>query len=488
MLKKIKEKYNRIPKPAKASIWFVICSFLQTGISVITTPIFTRLLSTNEYGDYSVFMSWQAIILAVVALNVYSAVYTRGLVKFEEDKNRFASSLHGLLITLCVFWTIIYTCFSSFWNSLFSLTSIQMYSMLAMIWTSSMFNLWAAEQRVEYKYKGLVVVTAICSFLKPLIGVIFVLIANDKVTARIVGLVLVELFVYSWIVVYEMRKGKCFFSLKYWKYTLFLTIPLLPHYLSQTMLASADRIMIKNMVGSQEAGIYSLAYSIAQITTLFSAAILQSINPWIFKKIKNGLASDIPGVAYGCMIIVAIINILLIAFSPEIVWVFASKEYHDAMWLIPPIAMSVFFMFCYSLFACFEFYYEKTYLISIATILCASVNIGLNYVFIKLFGYQAASYTTLICYVLYTLFHFLSMVIITKNKKRVSNPYSFWRLFVITAFFLIAGFLLMLSYSNVRIRISIIILAVVWILFKKDWIRAFVANLLNLNKKKENER
>ena len=46
----ITSKYRSLSVQAKAALWFTICSFLQKGISFITVPIFTRLMSTEEYG------------------------------------------------------------------------------------------------------------------------------------------------------------------------------------------------------------------------------------------------------------------------------------------------------------------------------------------------------------------------------------------------------------------------------------------------------
>ena len=63
--------------------------------------------------------------------------------------------------------------------------------------------------------------------------------------------------------------------------------------------------------------------------------------------------------AYFTMIIIAIVNLLLICFAPEIISLFAPPPYYEAIWIVPPVAMSVFFMFCYDLFAKFAFYYEK---------------------------------------------------------------------------------------------------------------------------------
>lgn len=83
-------------------IWFLICSFFQKAISAISTPIFTRLLSNDEYGKFSVYTSWQSIIGIFVTLNLFYGVYTSGLVKFKEKRVEFISAMEGVISQLCV--------------------------------------------------------------------------------------------------------------------------------------------------------------------------------------------------------------------------------------------------------------------------------------------------------------------------------------------------------------------------------------------------
>ena len=90
------KKYRSLPVQAKASIWFLICAFLQKGISVLTTPIFTRLLTAAEYGQFNVFNSWLSILQIFISLNLSFGVYAQGLVKFSEDRYVFSSSMQGL--------------------------------------------------------------------------------------------------------------------------------------------------------------------------------------------------------------------------------------------------------------------------------------------------------------------------------------------------------------------------------------------------------
>lgn len=453
-------RYKSLPVQIKASLWFLVCSFLQQGVSVITSPIFTRILSTAEYGKYSVFYSWQNIVAIFVSLRLYYGVYSQGIVKFEEDKKIFSSSLQGLSITLCFIWLLLYLPCQTFWNRIFTLNTTQMLFMTILIWTTAVFNYWATEQRVEFKYRKLVIITIMVAILEPLLGIVFVLLAEDKVTARIFSLVIVEFFVYLPLFISQMKSGKKFYSKKYWIYALRFNIPLIPHYLSQTVLNSADRLMINSMIGSDEAGIYSLAYSISQVMLLFNTALLQTLTPWMYKKIKSRKEKDIAKIAYMSLVGIAFVNILLIIFAPEIVAIFAPRSYYGAIWIIPPVAMSVYFIFAYSLFANFEFYYEKTNLIMVASVFAAVLNIALNYIFLKKFGYYAAGYTTLFCYILYAGCHYIFMRNINKTCMDDIVIYEPKILLSISIAFFILGFLIMLLYKLIFVRYFLILILV----------------------------
>ncbi|WP_147566355.1 lipopolysaccharide biosynthesis protein [Clostridium tyrobutyricum] len=484
MIKKIVNKYKNLPLQVKASLWFLICAFLQKGISFITTPIFTRLLSTTEYGQYNVFNSWMSILIVIVTLNLYCGVYTRGLVKFENDRKVFSSSLQGLTLTMAICWTAVYLIFHDFWNQIFSLTTVQMLLMLQTMWTTVVFCFWSVEQRVDYKYRKLVIVTLLVSIAEPVVGIFFVTHANDKVTARILGIAFVDLIAYTGFFFGQMFRGKKFFSAKYWKHALKFNVPLIPHYLAASALNGADRIMIGQMVNASSAGIYSLAYSVSMIMVMFNTALLQTIEPWLYKKIKNKQIEDIAQVAYPAFILIAIANITLIAFAPEVVAIFAPTEYYDAIYVIPPVAMSVFFMFSYTFFAVFEFYFEKTKLIAVATSLGAMLNIILNYIFIKIFGYYAAGYTTLVCYMIYAAFHFIFMKIICRKKLDNAQPYDTKIYFYIVIIFMISGFVFLFSYRCRLIRYLLILILLIIAVIKRNLIIRLAKSVMSVKQKK----
>lgn len=81
-------------------------------------------------------------------------------------------------------------------------------------------------------------------------------------------------------------------------------------------------------------------------------------------------------------------------FLVEIVMVFGGMKYLESVDVIIPICIGVYFNYMFQLFARVQEYYERKLTVVIPSILCAILNLLLNYIFIKLCGYQAAAYTT----------------------------------------------------------------------------------------------
>ncbi len=481
-IKKYIEKYRGLSAPVKASIWFLFCSFLQKGITMITTPIFTRLLSSEEFGQYNVFNSWLSILTVLLTLNLSAGVYTQGLVKYEDDKKVFSSSLQVLNLIIILIWTVIYFAAHTIINELLSLTTTQILLMIVIIWTNAVYAFWASEQRVDYKYKKLVVVTILSSLLNPILGIVLVCFSEDKVTARIIGIAVVQLAVFTGCFVVQMLNGKTIYSKTYWIHAISFNIPLIPHYLSQIILNNSDRIMIGKMVGNSEAGIYSLAYAIALIMTVFSQAMTQTLNPLFYRKIKQKKIKEMDSISYLSFLIIGFATLGLIALAPEAVAIFAPEQYSEAIYCIPPVAIGMMFLFSYEIFGKFAFYYEKTKSIMVMSAFAAILNIVLNYFGIRKFGYIAAAYTTLICYIMFSVFHYILMRKVCRVYLDNVYPMDIKILCAIAISFTALGFVLMATYPHPIIRYSIIVLGLIIALIERDKIIRAVKHLWSLNK------
>lgn len=487
MIKKILDKYNSIPATVKASFWFLICGFIQRGISVITIPIFSRLLSTSEYGDFNVYQTWYNIVIIFASLNLASGVYMRGLVKYEDDKDRFTGSLQCLYMLTTAICFGIYLLFQSKWNAFFGLDSSFVYVMFVDILVATAYHFWSTQQRVDYKYRMLVVVTVLNAVLRPALGVLAIyLFPEHRLEARVFSMVIADVLTFGAFFFSVFRKGPRVFTTKYWKYALAFNLPLVPHYLSQIVLNQSDRVMIKSLQGSDAAGIYSLAYSVASLMTILNTSVINTLTPWMYKKMKVKEYKQIGRNSMPILILMAFANFVLVALAPEIVAIMAPKSYYDAIWVIPPVAASTYFIFMYSLFSRFEFYFERTKFMMIASVLGACANIVLNYIFIPKYGYYAAGYTTLFCYILYCVGHYLLMRRI--NKKLMDDVKVFdtrWILGITLTFILLCA-ITMVFYKHMLIRFALFgVIGVIFVWKRNKFID--LLKIMKAEKKKKKE-
>ena len=170
-------------------------------------------------------------------------------------------------------------------------------------------------------------------------------------------------------------------------------------------------------------------------------------------------------------------------FAPEAIAIFAPPSYQEAIWTVPSVALSVFFMFLYTFFATFEFYYEKTQYIAGATVGGALLNIGLNYICIQKFGYIAAGYTTLFSYMLFALLHYYFMRKICKEYLNDLRPYNAKIILGISVGCLVAGFGIMATYKNNMIRYAVIAALAVALFCMRKKLMELVKMLLEIKKK-----
>lgn len=412
------KKYKSISVQARAAIWFSACSILQKGISFIVVPIFTRILTTEQYGTYSLYLSWLQILTIITSLYLYYGVFTNGMNKYDTDRDRYISSMQGLTLTITAIVFVIFFVTQNAWSDILGLAPHLIFLMFVEMAVTPALSFWSGRQRFEYKYRKLVIVTLCKSIVNPVLGLIMVSLAEDKATARILSVVIVEVCFCGVIMIYQFLKGKCWIDKKYWKFALGMAIPLLPHYLSGMILNKGDQIMISKMVSTSAVAFYSVAYNIGMLVQIFTNAISNSFTPWIYQRIKADKYEKIPETINFLMLLVAAISLGLMLLSPELVLLFGSSGYASAAYVIPPVAASVFFIFLYNILATPQFYFEKTSFLMVSSILAAVVNLGLNYIFIKQYGYVAAGYTTLVCYVLYSIGH----AIISRKVMREFIP------------------------------------------------------------------
>ena len=166
--------------------------------------------------------------------------------------------------------------------------------------------------------------------------------------------------------------------------------------------------------------------------------------------------------------LIGVCSVLFSAFAPELIRLLAGKKYMEAIYVVPPVAVSMYFSFMYTIFANVELFYNKNKFTMYISLGGALLNIGLNYIFINLFNYIAAGYTTLACYIIFSFSHYIYMVSSVKKELGVDHIFNTKLLIIISAVVLLCGILVVILYPYIILRYCFILLVgIISFIFRK---------------------
>ncbi|MCR5486870.1 MAG: oligosaccharide flippase family protein, partial [Lachnospiraceae bacterium] len=364
---------------------------------------------------------------------------------------------------------------------LLGLPSILMIFMGIEMLMSTSTQLWMGRARFEYRYKSFVTVTLVTAVLSSALSVLAVLFLPNKGISKIAANTLVVSVTGLVLYVRSISRGRQCFNRTYWHYALSFNIPLIPYYLSQIIFNHSDRLMINKMCGRGDAALYDVAYSLAFMLTFVLNAANNSFVPWLYRKMKEGKLRESRTVTIVIAALMAFLLSGVIALAPEIILVMAGRQYTQAVWVVPPVAMSLLLLFYSQLFINVEFYFEEKYKLVAASIAAAASNIILNYFGIIRFGFVAAGYTTLISYILFAGCNYLSMKKICRERNMDSHVYDVKALSLLFAGFLAVSCLLMALYPFPIARYCLIVaVLILCIVFRTRLLRLLPASFKEL--------
>ncbi len=464
MIKKIKNTLNSLSPGVKASTAFFIASVVVKGISYITTPFFTRLLTDTEYGRVSVFYTWMQVLGVIAMFNLSSGVFNNGMVDYPEKRDEYSFSMLVLSSIITVSFGVVFFAFLPLTKSVIGVSIPLLILMFVIFLFQPAYSFWTSKQRYELKYKATVIVSIAIGIISPLISILAIAFSkNDRIYARLFGAEIPLILIYFVFVFIIAKKSKFRLETKYWKGALLFNLPLIPHYLSVYLLSSSDRIMIDNMVGSAQAGYYSIAYSVASVATIIWSAVNASLVPYTYERCKKNDYKSISNVTIKMLYVFAAACFAVILLAPEVVRVLATEDYYEAIYAIPPIVGGVFFQVQYFVYSNILYYHKKPKYVMYSSVTATVVNLALNYVCIKKFGYLAAGYTTLFCYMLQAFIDCIAM------KKVVGHfVYDMKKIITLSGIVVVTALTSNLLYAYVAVRYSILgLILLCAILFRK---------------------
>lgn len=454
------EKSNNLNKIAlKSGSGYMLSNILIRSSAILTAPIFTRLLTTSDYGIASNFAAWLNIGLVVVGLGL---PYSIGNAKmdFPSELNKYLASIQTLGSIFAIAFLFLAILFKA---QLAEFMELDQYLVLVIfIYILFLSSVTFSQERYKFnlEYKQNIYIAIFGSLGAIIFCLIFILyVFNDqRYYGRIIGLIFPMFLMGVFFYIKIIRDGWSINIRKYWSYALKISLPMIPHALAMVVLTQIDRIMIIKYCGNSDAGLYSFGFSYAVLLLIFSNAVLQAYKPWLFISYKNKDLKSIKSSNNVIATVMCVLTLIIITMAPEAIKILGAKDFWDAKLVVMPIAIGALFQYVYNTYSGIELYHKKTIVIAIGSILAALINFGLNSTFIPIFGYIAAAYTTFTSYFILALFHMFAYKLIA--KQRVFNDKYIWSIAIATT---IISFLIMQLYEYFLIRYFLLILILVTI-------------------------
>ncbi len=437
-----------------SSILFVFSSVLLQGISFLTTPIFTRLMGTADYGIVSNFSTYANLVGTFICLQVSSGLLAARVNHAPDRFEKYVRNIVGFAFVAAIVQSVVIVMLREPISSVTKLGTNIIPLVCVMAFGSAINNVISSYFIAVGKPVKKAVYSIVASVSITALGLLCVFISPDKSMGRIIGYsvsyVAIAIFGMSYFLRFKGDERTLFKSDI--KYALAYGVPLIPHLLANLINGSADKMFIMNICGESQNGIYTIAYNIGQLALVLATACSDAWNPWYFKHTKAEADKKVIESYfsnYALTIGMCFVGVMFLA--PEIMRLMAPSEYWSGTSCILYVALGVFFLFLYRFPLGYEQLMSNTKFVAPATILAALCNVGLNSILIPKTGIIGAAVATTISYVILWIFHEIV-------ARKIIKGYNIrLRVYTVPVVINIVGFVLaMLFLEKTLIRLLIL--------------------------------
>ncbi|MDO4345396.1 MAG: polysaccharide biosynthesis C-terminal domain-containing protein [Eubacteriales bacterium] len=398
-----KKTLNRLA--VKAGIFYIFAQILVRGVTFLTTPIYTRLLSQEQYSDIRTYESWLLIAVPTLSLCLWKSV-DRAKYDMGDKYNAYVASSQtlsflsiGAVFLLCLPFKEQIKAFANC-----NMNDLMFYMAFLYIFAYTSILFMQRREKQMMRYRASTLVTAVTVIPATLLSIFLIWIGRKTghteqlVSLRVIGFYVPHVIAGAIIAMVLWVQGRKPVSASYWKYGLMYSLPLIPEAISIQIMNQADKIMVRSMIGWEAASIISLGTTISFIIWILEDSVWNAWLPWLYEKISRNETEDIENPWYIIMHGFGILSWILVLLSPEIVAVLGGSKYSATIYLVAPMVTGTLFRFYSYIYTSVENYYKKTGYVAAATVGTMLLNVALNYVCILAFGYRAAAYTTVFSY------------------------------------------------------------------------------------------
>lgn len=389
-------KYSSL---AKNTVLFSISNIGSKFISFFLVPLYTFVLTTEEYGKVDLVTTIASLLIPVLTLNIKDAV-----LRFALDKKYSQGDIISVAMKInAISFLILGVGIFLFERSGIIELETEMYVFLFAVFVSNSLNLaFTLYIKAKDKVTVLVVSSILNTLLMCLLNILFLLVFKWGVTGYMVSYALSSFVATG----YMFFVGKIYkdFTFRTSKNTmkemLLYSIPLILNPIAWWLNDAADKYILTFMCSVAVTGVYSVAYKIP--TILYTVQGVFN-NAWSISAIKEFDPEDSDGFVGNVFSLFSFVCVMagsaMMLVNKPLSALLYSKDFFEAWKYVPFLLVAGVFSglkdFLVNIFVASK----KVKSIAITTLSGAAVNIICNFIFIRYIGPVGAALATVFGYI-----------------------------------------------------------------------------------------
>ena len=425
-----------------------ICTQL---ITFLLLPVYTAVLSNEEYGLVDLLNTLTSLLLPIVTLQIEQGIF-RYLIDCRENNEKqikLITTIIRFMIIQSIACIVIFLCVSPFIHNEYKY--FLMANLLMGIFSSLLLQICRGLGDNATYAIGSFITGAFTVVLNVIFIVAFRWGAYGMLGATAISNFICAVYIFLKRKIYKYIKPKQF-DKKILKEIIKYSVPLIPNMISWWIVSASDRTIISAVIGIAQNGIYSAAnkfsgvfttlYSVFNLTWTESASI--NINSEdrdeFFSKILDFVIRFFGSLCLGT-----------IAVMPFVFNILINEKFAEAYYQIPILILGSVFNILVSFVGSIYVAKKLTKEIAKTSVISAVINIFVNIVLIKSIGLYAASISTVIAYALMFIYRWIDV------KKYVKFNVNKILMFALTIMYGITIF----TYYLKNTMISVVVLVIV---------------------------
>lgn len=393
-------------KTSRNAIIYTVGNFCSQAISAITAPIFTQLLSPNDYGETVIYSTWISILIIFVTLELHGSL-TNAYFEFGGEKLK---AYIKNCITIALFITIVMLLGAKiFAHEVVLLTGMKLHYVLLALMNcliNSVF-MYCTEYLAILRKALLYVVLSLLQLVMNLVfSIVFIMftpmtgaagrIYGGFLSSFLIGIVLFAFFYLNKEKIFN--PAFCVFGIKF-------SLPLVFHALSGLLLTSCDKLMLGRIKGNIETGIYGFAVTMISILDTIARSFNTAWRLYLYDSLSEGIDDAFRKRLCSYIRCYAVIVSGFVLVVREVVMFLVKEQYWECIDITIVLALGSFLHFLYYIPVNNEFYHKYNFWIPVASTITGAANIGFNYFLIPRYGMIGAALATVISYLALLVAH-----------------------------------------------------------------------------------